>query len=314
VLISAVSSAEQHPGIDTVTATVIEKPPMAEIVSVIIPTFNRRHCLPRALDSVLAQTAPAAEVIVVDDGSDDDTGALVASDYPGVSYHRQPNLGVSAARNAGIARARGAWLAFLDSDDEWLPTKLERQLALAADHSDCPLIHSDEIWIRNGVRVNAMRKHGKAGGDIFSRCLPLCAISPSAVMLRADLLAEIGGFDEALPACEDYDLWLRICYRYPVAYIDEPLLRKYGGHRDQLSRQHWGMDRFRVRALSNLLQTADLTDPQRRATRAMLTKKCAILTAGARKRNNQMLLGELAALRSLHDLSEPAIDELEQAS
>ncbi len=143
---------------------------MAETVSVIIPSFNRRHCLPRALDSVLAQTVPALEIIVVDDGSSDGTRSLIASDYPQVTYLWQPNRGVSAARNAGIEAARGDWLAFLDSDDEWLPSKLELQLALASSMPQCPLVHSDEIWIRSGVRVNAMRKHEKAGGYIFERC------------------------------------------------------------------------------------------------------------------------------------------------
>ena len=287
---------------------------MAETVSVIIPSFNRRHCLPRALDSVLAQTVPALEIIVVDDGSSDGTRSLIESDYPQVTYLWQPNRGVSAARNTGIDRARGHWLAFLDSDDEWLPPKLERQLALASSMPHCPLVHSDEIWIRRGVRVNAMRKHGKAGGDIFARCLPLCAISPSAALVRATLFDELGGFDTTLPACEDYELWLRICSRYPVAYVDQPLLRKYGGHDDQLSRQHWGMDRFRVRAMSKLLATGDLNRQQRQATRDRLTEKIAILATGARKRGNRILLQELRSLRWQHGLSDPALDDLEQAS
>lgn len=287
---------------------------MAESVSVIIPTFNRRDSLPRALESVRAQTVQPLEIIVVDDGSVDDTRALVECEYPEVIYLRQPNQGVSAARNTGMARAQGAWLAFLDSDDEWLPAKLERQQALAASRPSCPLVHSDEIWIRRGVRVNAMRKHRKSGGDIFRRCLELCVISPSAAMIRATLFTEVGGFDESLPACEDYDLWLRICSRYPVAYVDAPLLRKYGGHNDQLSRQHWGMDRFRVRALSNLLHNADLSASQREATRAMLANKCALLAAGARKRDNRTLLGELQALENEHGLTDPVQATMEHAS
>ena len=287
---------------------------MPETVSVIIPTFNRRHCLPRAVDSVLAQTEAALEIIVVDDGSDDGTAELIHRDYPQLRYIRQHNRGVSAARNRGIAEARGTWLAFLDSDDEWLPNKLARQLALVSSRPEYPLVHSDEIWIRHGVRVNPMRKHGKAGGDIFRRCLPLCAISPSAAMLRAELFSELGGFDETLPACEDYELWLRVCSRYPVAYVDAPLLRKYGGHDDQLSRQHWGMDRFRVRALSRLLRSGHLCDEQRAATRAMLARKCDILETGARKRNNRALLDELAALRERHGLALSLSDKAEQVS
>lgn len=284
---------------------------MSETVSVIIPTFNRRHCLPRALDSVLAQTVSPLEIIVVDDGSDDGSDDLIRSDYPQIHYFRQYNLGVSAARNRGIAEARGSWLAFLDSDDEWLPHKLARQLALVASRPGYPLVHSDEIWIRRGLRVNPKRKHGKAGGNIFRRCLPLCVISPSAAMLRSDLFAELGGFDESLPACEDYDLWLRVCSRYPVAYVDAPLLCKYGGHDDQLSRRHWGMDRFRVRALSRLLRSGHLSHDQRAATWDMLQRKCDILAAGARKRDNRELLRELAALRQRHRLTPLARTDLE---
>lgn len=273
---------------------------MAESVAVIIPTYNRRPVLPRALDSVLAQTLPASEVIVIDDGSTDATESLVAG-YPDVIYFRQPNRGVSAARNAGIAAASSEWVAFLDSDDEWLPDKLQKQLSASEHNPQYPLIHSDEIWIRDGVRVNQMDKHTKAGGMIFERCLPLCAISPSAALVRRSLLQELGGFNETLPACEDYDLWLRICAQHPVLYVDEPLLNKYGGHADQLSRQHWGMDRFRVRALDELLQSGVLESGQATAARSMLLEKSTILLQGARKRDNRELIEQMTALRERYE-------------
>jgi len=224
---------------------------------------------------------------VVDDGSTDETEQLLSRHYPQVNYVYQSNAGVSSARNAGVALTRGHWLAFLDSDDEWMPNKLERQLQEINSNNTFPLVHCDEIWIRNGVRVNAMHKHQKAGGEIFERCLPLCVISPSAVMIKRRLFEEVGGFDESLPACEDYDLWLRICSRHPVLYIEEALLRKYGGHDDQLSRQHWGMDRFRVKALVTLLNTGNLRPQQTQLTRAMLVNKCEILAQGAGKRGNK---------------------------
>ncbi len=261
-------------------------------VSVIIPTYNRAHLLARALDSVQAQTQPPLEIIVVDDGSEDETAALIQQCYPTVRYLHQANRGVSAARNCGISQARGEWIALLDSDDEWLPERLTKQLQLAANAGDCPLVHSDEIWIRNGRRVNQMNKHAKAGGWIFQHCLPLCAISPSAALIRRSLFEVVGLFDESLPACEDYDLWLRICSRYPVLYHPEALIKKYGGHEDQLSRQHWGMDRFRLQALDKLLQQHHLNDDDRQAALAMWRKKNTILLKGARKHGNQALIAE----------------------
>lgn len=267
-------------------------------VAVVIPTYNRRAVLPRALDSVLAQTSQPQQICVVDDGSTDGTAELIATDYPQVDYLYQPNRGVSAARNAGVANTGATWLAFLDSDDEWLPGKLERQYQTLLAADDYRLVHSDEIWIRRGRRVNPMNKHRKSGGDIYEQCLQMCAISPSAVMLQRSLLEETGGFDESLPACEDYDLWLRICSVYSVAYVDEALLKKYGGHEDQLSRQHWGMDRFRIRSLAKLLASGALDQSSTRYEQALaaMTKKCRILMTGARKRANEAVIEECQSL------------------
>ena len=256
-------------------------------VSVVIPSYNRAGALPRALDSVLAQTRAADEIIVVDDGSTDGSAELLATHYPGVTRLYQPNQGVSAARNLGIQHASGDWIALLDSDDAWLPGKLHAQLQAVAQSADCPLCHTEEIWIRNGVRVNAMKKHAKRGGWIYRHCLPLCAISPSSALIRRDILLALGGFDTTLPACEDYDLWLRLCSRYPVAYIEQAQIEKYGGHADQLSRAHWGMDRFRVQALRRALREYPLSEADREATRAMLLKKTRILIQGALKRGHR---------------------------
>jgi glycosyltransferase involved in cell wall biosynthesis len=253
-------------------------------VSVVVPTFNRAGLLGRALRSVFGQTRPADEVIVVDDGSTDDTGERVQRDFPGVRYLRQDQRGVSAARNRGVVAAEGEWIAFLDADDEWRRAKLERQLAALGDHPGCLICHTDEIWIRRGQRVNPRKRHAKAGGYIFQRCLPRCAISPSSVLIHRTLLDEVGGFDETLPACEDYDLWLRICWRHEVVFVDEPLVVKHGGHADQLSRQQWGMDRFRIRALEKVLGSAELAPGDREAARSTLLEKIDIYLEGARKR------------------------------
>lgn len=253
-------------------------------VTVILPTFNRAHLLERALDSVYAQSAPPAEVIVVDDGSTDSTSELVSERFPAVRYCHQPNKGVSAARNRGISTASQPWLAFLDSDDEWLPKKLERQLGALEKNPGSLFCHTDEIWIRRGRRVNPMNKHAKPEGWIFPQCLPLCCVSPSSVMLHRDLLEEVGVFDESLPACEDYDLWLRVASRHPVLLVNELLINKYGGHEDQLSHQHWGMDRFRIQALEKILQGQDLGEENRRLAQSMLTQKLEIFLQGAKKR------------------------------
>jgi glycosyltransferase involved in cell wall biosynthesis len=251
-------------------------------VSVIVPTLNRAALLPRALSSVLSQTRPADEIIVVDDGSTDDTPVLLERYGARIEVLRQANAGVSAARNRGIGYATGEWLAFLDSDDAWLPHKLERQLGSLMP--EVRVAHTDEIWIRRGKRVNPMKKHAKSGGFIFERCLPLCVISPSAVIIHHEVFQAVGLFDETLPACEDYELWLRICARYPVQFLNEPLIFKYGGHADQLSRRYWGMDRFRIRALEKLLASGDLSVENHRSALRALIRKLEIYGNGARKR------------------------------
>ena len=255
-------------------------------ISVVIPTYNRSVLLERALDSVLAQALPADEIIVVDDGSADNTVSMLKSRYPEVNLITQDNRGVSAARNAGIKAARHEWIALLDSDDVWHQNKLEIQLQALQHSPEYLICHSNEIWIRNGFRANQMNKHKKAGGLIFQHCLPLCAISPSTVMIHRLLLNKVGLFDETLPACEDYDLWLRICSRYPVLYIDEALISKYGGHNDQLSRQYWGMDRFRIQALNKIITKASLSKIDRDAAIKTMIDKINIYITGAEKHGN----------------------------
>jgi len=264
--------------------------PLRMNISVIIPTWNRADRLARALQSVFVQRLPPAEIIVVDDGSTDGTHRLVRSQFPDVRYLNQPRKGVSSARNTGIQSATGDWIALLDSDDHWLPEKLERQVNYLRARPEYKICHCDEIWIRNGRRVNPMKKHAKRGGYIFRHCLPLCVISPSAVMIHRDLFSEIGLFDEVLPACEDYDLWLRICAVHPVLYIDQPLIIKEGGHSDQLSRYYWGMDRFRIHALEKILASTTLDSAYRAAALATLLDKLAIVIKGAVKHGNHELL------------------------
>ena len=265
-------------------------------VSVIIPTYNRKEVLPRALNSVLSQEDTAFEVLVIDDGSTDKTDRLIAEKYPQVSYFYQSNQGPAAARNRGLERARGKWIAFLDSDDEWMPGKLSAQLAFFEQHPNERIAQTEEIWVRNGRRVNPMKKHRKYGGLIFEKCLPLCIVSPSAVMIHREIFDAVGLFDESLPACEDYDLWLRIAARFPVGFIEKPYLIKYGGHADQTSHQFPAMDRFRIQSLVKILKSGILNPGQSTAAEKILAEKSRIFIQGALKRGKNE---EAAAIQSL---------------
>lgn len=265
-------------------------------ISVVIPSYNRLPLLINAIESVLAQSSPVDEIIIVDDGSSDATADEIPRLFPQVNLITQANSGVSAARNTGIKAAKFDWIALLDSDDSWQTNKIEIIRRAQLENPEYALFHSNEIWIRNGVRVNAMNKHQKSGGWIFQQCLPLCVISPSAVVIKRELFDQIGLFDESLPACEDYDLWLRICHQHPVYYVDQPLISKYGGHADQLSRYYWGMDRFRIRAIKNLLSNPSLSKANRDAAEAMLRQKLEILLKGARKHGNQSVIDEFSPL------------------
>jgi glycosyltransferase involved in cell wall biosynthesis len=267
-------------------------------ISAVIPTHNRSPMLRRALASVMLQTRPPDEIVVVDDGSTDDTRDWVPVEYPTVVYIRQENTGVSAARNRGVAECNSEWIAFLDSDDEWRPNKLERQSEALTANPTYHLCHSNEIWIRDGRRVNEGKRHAKSGGWIFQHCLPLCVISPSAAVVRRTLFEELGGFDETLPVCEDYDLWLRICARHPVLFLEEPLTVKYGGHADQLSHSYWGMDRFRIRAIDKILSENVLSPSDRAAAVGVLLERIGVYLLGARKRGKADEIAKYEAIRA----------------
>tara|TARA_B100000749_G_scaffold280887_2_gene280025 strand:- start:89154 stop:90023 length:870 start_codon:yes stop_codon:yes gene_type:complete len=265
-------------------------------ITAIIPTYNRSRFLPRALHSVLDQTHPVDELIVVDDGSTDNTLQTLAdfeeknhSRFPSTRFFRvitSENRGVSAARNLAAREASGDWLAFLDSDDEWLPEKTFKQIQYLESSPNEPLIHGEEIWIRNGRRVNPMKKHKKSGGSIFAQCLPLCCISPSATMIQSDLFKNLGGFREDFPVCEDYDLWLKVCSENRVGFIEDPIIKKYGGHEDQLSQKFFAMDYWRLLALHPFLKSEKLDLDLRQKVAVTMKEKAQILLVGYEKHNN----------------------------
>jgi GT2 family glycosyltransferase len=253
------------------------------VVSVIIPTYNRWPLVREALESVLAQSYRCFEIVLVDDGSTDGTSEKLREIDGPVRLIAQTNGGVSSARNRGVAVAQGKYVAFLDSDDLWLPKKLATQVEFLDTHSNYQICQTEEVWLRRGVRVNPKKIHRKPSGDIFAPSLELCLVSPSAVMMTRELLVAMGGFDESLPVCEDYDLWLRIAVQCQVPLIPAPLVIKRGGHADQLSHSLWGLDRYRVLALQKLLR-AGLSGVKRQQALDALRRKVAILAHGAKKR------------------------------
>lgn len=253
------------------------------LVSVILPTYNRAWILEDAVKSVLAQDFVNIELIIIDDGSEDETADILDFYKNSATVIRQENKGVSAARNTGIKSCSGSLIAFLDSDDAWDKKKISCQVSFFNQNTDAMICQTQEIWIRNGQRVNPKKKHKKLSGMIFEPSLQLCLVSPSAVMMRRELLDRKGLFNESFTVCEDYDLWLRISATEPVYLIDKPLTIKRGGHEDQLSRFH-SRDKFRIRSLLSLIQSNQLKKNQLNSAKQVLKEKCTIYGNGCKKR------------------------------
>ncbi len=258
------------------------------MVSVIIPTYNRADLVVEALESVSRQTRAADEILVIDDGSTDDTRNRIETTVPSkrIRVIEQPRQGVSAARNRGIRESSGEWLAFLDSDDLWKPEKLEKQLWSLARAPHYRICYTDEEWRKNGQWKNQKKKHQKVSGHIYTRCLPLCIISPSSVVIHRTVFDRIGLFDQSLPACEDYEMWLRLTHQYPVLFLSERLIVKRAGSWTQLSNQH-SLDRYRIRALNRMLADFPLSDSDREGTIDELNRKVRIYALGCRKHGKE---------------------------
>ena len=250
--------------------------------SVVITTWNRRDMVVEAIDSVLAQVDPPDQVIVVDDGSTDGTLSRLSHFCGRIDILAEAHRGVSAARNRGLSAARFPWVAFLDSDDIWRPRKLERQKQRLAEKPGYWICYTDEEWRRNGQFLNPRLRHRKFSGWIYLHCLPLCIISPSSVLVHRRVFETVGAFDTALPACEDYDLWLRVACSFPILFCPERLIVKRAGPWPQLSQQH-SLDKYRIIALAKMLHSGRLSEDQKQSTRGMLREKCRIYAQGCRK-------------------------------
>ena len=264
--------------------------------SVIIPTFNRSTKVKVAIESVLNQSFRDFELIVVNNGSTDNTYEILRKYNGKISVlNYNINQGVSGARNYGIQNAKGKYIALLDDDDSWLKNKLQESVDFINDNPQIKIHQSEEIWIRNGKRINQKKRHKMKSGDIFKESLELCLISPSSVVINKDIFKKYGNFDEKLQACEDYDLWLRITKDEKIGLINKQLIIKNGGHEDQLSRKFWGMDRFRIYSMIKLLQNSkdNISDIKLQQTVNTIIKKTEIMIIGATKRENHKLVEQL---------------------
>ncbi len=257
---------------------------MPPLFSVVIPSYNRKNFLKKSIDSVLNQNIGDYELVVVDDGSTDSSILLVA-DYrgKGLTYIRTSNLGVSHARNTGIQNSRGSYIAFLDSDDCWESSKLEHVLESINNFSDIDLFHTEETWFKNEKLLNQKKKHRKPDGHVYKKCLPLCCIGMSTLVVKKSLFTKIGMFDETMPVCEDYDFFLRATLENKVKLIPLSLTIKDGGRVDQLSNQP-GLDKYRIYALEKMLNSRHLSGENLELTISELEKKCTIYAKGSEKR------------------------------
>ncbi|MFP4484962.1 MAG: glycosyltransferase family 2 protein [Spirochaetaceae bacterium] len=278
----------------------------APTLSVVIPTFNRLSFLPEAISSVLSQTwaapashagrgdarqAPLLEIIVVDDGSTDGTPeylADAAAAAPEVIRVVTLTHGGTPgrARNAGVAAARGDLIAFLDADDLWRSDKLEGQMALHRPKAAAVLSHTRETWLRGRRIVSQAGQEHLREGEVFADALHKCIIGPSTTVMERRVFEELGGFREDLEVAEDYELWVRLTHRHPVAYVDEELTIKRAGHGDQLSERYGAIEFFRIQGLRDLVEGGAFEDvPEHaRAAARTLARKCRIYAQGCAKR------------------------------
>jgi glycosyltransferase involved in cell wall biosynthesis len=284
-------------------------------VSVVVPTHNKKEMVTEAIESVLAQSYRDCELIVVDDGSTDGTPLHVFSTFGAqpeaieilskmnpnavrpfshsfahdgipIQYHYIANRGLSAARNRGIKFAHGSCVAFLEAEDLWNPAHLETHATFHEENDWARVSHIGECHVRDRSRAGKARKAPPASGWIFQQALETSPICISAAMAHRTCFAECGGFDENLPACEDYDLWLRFAARYPIHFLEgTEIVRR--SSRFQSSNRSWTWDRYRVYALEKSFQSGKLNAEQRLLVAEEIVKKCERLVEGFKRQKSE---------------------------
>ena len=259
-------------------------------VSCIIPTYNRYEYLKRAIDSINQGIKIPNEIIIIDDGSNDDTKNII-KDYDNISYYYMDNSGVSKARNIGIKKSKYDWICFLDSDDVWEKDKLNNQINFHINNQDILISQSNEKWIRNNNQVIPPQKYKKYKGNIFKEAIKETIVSMSSLMVHKKVFECIGHFDENLAVCEDYDLTLRMARKYSFGLIETQDIVKYGGCDNQLSKKYKIMDIYRIKALKKHLDSHE----NLQFVKSMIIKKANIIYQGAKKRNNITLCNEYMA-------------------
>jgi glycosyltransferase involved in cell wall biosynthesis len=250
-------------------------------VSAVIPVYNRPGMLREAYSSCIGQNYNDLEVIIVDDGSEPPVEVDVSDNTRviRVSHTGRPGM----LRNIGVQAARGRYIAFLDSDDLWLPGKIPAQLRFFRDNPDIRICHTREKWIRSGRTVSQRGQNHRRRGHIFPDSLVKCIIGPSTAMMERALYRETGGFREDITVAEDYEYWLRITCREAVGYLDEPYTVKRAGDWDQLS-ESGPIEYYRIAALKKLLDSGYLPGSCKEAAAKEFSRKCLIYARGCFKR------------------------------
>ena len=248
------------------------------VISVIIPTYNSDKYISEAIHSVLRQTCTEYEIIVIDDGSTDSTRQIIENNFPQIRYFYIPNQGVSKARNYGIQRARGEFIAFLDADDLWLPEKLGKQLKLfMADQELMLAFTAHRVFNDNGFKdLNFSKNERLMKGDVVKNIFLYSHVTTSTVMVRRQVFQEIGYFEENLKAAEDDNLWMRIALKFRIHLLDEVLVH-YRWTENSLSRSEYNL-------LDGVLKNIDLIekkypDLRKRLGRATIRRKMSNIYA-----------------------------------